>query len=497
MRIAFPEEVRRIDRDIIERGMPSLLLMENAARSVFEEVLKLGVNKGVVLCGSGNNGGDGYAVARLLLNRGLDISVIACYPPSSEDCRSNAAFFSSMGGSIFGLQELSNLEHLLRESDLVVDGIFGTGFHGKLENRLASLIELVNSLNVYRIAIDIPSGVSGFDGSIAEQAFMADKTVTFATGKTGQFIYPGREYCGEVVVKNEGFSSTIIESHSSCYLIDDETVVKLLPLRPPNSYKGTYGRVLIIGGSEKYSGAPLLSAIGAMFSGCGMVYTYTPPEAAMVIRNSLPESISLVSSGSHFSIDDLPVISELVENVDSVVIGPGIGREEDTVYAIQKLFGRFSEKSFVVDADALYALSKDLSVLSRMRNSLTTPHQGEFRILSKSEPDLKSLMNFCRSNQCMTILKGASSVLCDQNGRLDINVTGTTGLAKGGSGDLLSGTIGSFAAQTGDMKRAAILGMYFMGKASELMSCADPSKTASSIGRSYSEVFSYLEELRG
>lgn len=493
MKVAFPVQMRRIDELIIERGIPSVLLMENASRSVLEEVLKYPTVKEIaILCGGGNNGGDGYAIGRLLLNAGKTVSVIECCHPSTPDAIFNASLFVSSGGGIHACEE-STVESLLSRADMVIDSIFGTGFHGELQGRVAELVEYINGLKSVKLAVDIPSGVSGFDGSVRGIAFRADKTVTFGAGKVGHYLYPGRDYCGEVVVRSEGFSREILDRQLDSSVIDEELVLELLPERHADSHKGTYGAVLIVGGSEIYTGAPFLSALGALRSGCGLTYTYTPAEAAAVIRSNLPEVIAIVGKGPHIFRDDLDTIVEIAKKADSIVIGPGIGRNEETAETVLELLKVFSKSSMVLDADGLYALSKDLTVLSRTEDILLTPHPGEFRRLC-GETDLKSLMDFCENFHCRVILKGSSSVLCNPYGKLSINITGTTGLAKGGSGDLLSGTIGSFAAQTGDLERAGILGMYFMGKAAELSDESDASNTASSIGKEYSRVFSCLVE---
>jgi len=492
LKVAFPAQMKRIDGLIIERGVPSMLLMENASRSVLEEVLKyLSVKEVAILCGGGNNGGDGYAVGRLLLNAGKTVSVIECYRPSTPDTIFNASLFVSLGGRIHRFEE-GTAESLLSRADMIIDSVFGTGFHGELQGKVAELVEYGNGLKSIKLAVDIPSGVSGFDGSVRGVAFRADKTVTFGAGKVGHYLHPGRDYCGEVVVRSEGFSREILDGQLDSSVIDEELVLKLLPERPVDSHKGTYGSVLVVGGSEIYTGAPFLSALGALRSGCGIIYTYTPPGAAVVIRNNLPEAIAVVGKGSHIFRDDLDAIVELAKKADSIVIGPGIGRDEETVETVLELIKIFSKSRMVLDADGLYALSKDLTVLSHTEDILLTPHPGEFRRLGGGETGLKSLMDFCEKFRCRVILKGSSSVLCNPDGKLSINIAGTTGLAKGGSGDLLSGTIGSFAAQTGDLERAAILGMYFMGKAAELSDESDASNTASSIGKEYSRVFSCL-----
>lgn len=492
MRLAFPEQIRKIDSSIIDKGVPSLLLMENAARSVFE-VIRNGKSKKIaILCGGGNNGGDGYALARLLLNSGETVCVIECYPPSSEDCKKNASLYAAFKGKIYK-RDAPGVKRVLSGVDLIVDGVFGTGFRSKLEKPLIELIEQINKLKTARLAIDIPSGVRAYDGSVGETAFRADKTVTFAMGKVGQFLYPGRDYCGEIIIKSEGFSREIMDRYSCCNLIDEDMVVRLLPERPANTYKGSYGKVLVIGGSEVYTGAPYLSALGASRSGCGMVYTFTPRDAATVVRTNLPEAIAEVSLDSHLVLKDIERVSSLIKIVDSVVIGPGLGRDVETIKTVLEILEAFPENKFVIDADGLYALSRDLTVLSSLKDTLLTPHIGEFSRLNGEKTDLKSLIDFCSEHGCRSILKGASSVLCNPAGNLNINITGTTGLAKGGSGDLLSGAIGSFAAQTGNLETAAILGMYFMGKAAELTRVADASQTASIVAKGFSKVYSHLE----
>ncbi|WP_292598789.1 NAD(P)H-hydrate dehydratase, partial [Mesotoga sp. UBA6090] len=474
--------------------VPSLLLMEEAARSVFEEIQRYRVSRAVVLCGGGNNGADGYVVARLLLGDGIDVAVVRCYTPASDDCKRNAAIYSSLGGPAVDLEETSAVEDLLKRADIIIDAVFGTGFHGSLEGSIAKLFEFVNGLKAYRLAVDIPSGVSGFDGSVSDSSFKADKTVTFGLAKVGHFLYPGCEFCGEILVESAGFSKKIMNSLANSEVIDEEVISALLPERPRNSYKGSYGSVLVTGGSEVYTGAPYLSALGAFRSGCGMVYSYTPGGSASVIRNNLPEAIALVSDGDFLGPNDIKHLSKLMDRIDCVVVGPGIGRKEDSVEFVLQLLRSFPDKSFVVDADGLFAISKDLSVLSRSMKILITPHPGEFGRLNEGRTDLESFMGFCSSRGTRAILKGAASVFCNASGKISINTAGNTGLAKAGSGDLLSGSIAGFAAQTGDLDQSAILGMYFMGKAAELSRISESSNSASRIADSFSLVFKQFEQ---
>ena len=494
MKVAFPDQMRKIDKTIIDSGVPSLLLMEEAARSVFEEIRRFSLSNAVVLCGGGNNGGDGYTVARLLLCAGIRVKVVQCYVPSTVDCKANATLYSSLGGQIIVIGEKTDVEELLSKADIVIDAVFGTGFHGDLESGVAQIFDFVNRLDVIRLAVDIPSGVSGFDGSISKSCFRAHKTVTFGLAKTGHFLYPGREFCGDIVVGSAGFPKNVMDTLAEPEIIDDEMVSKLIPERVLNSYKGTFGSVLVVGGSNIYTGAPYLSALGAFRSGCGMVYTYTPKGSATVIRNNLPEAIAYESRGDFLIPGDIELLPKIMEKIDSIVVGPGAGREKESIEFILKLLQSFPDKNFVVDADGLYALSKDLSVLARSERIIITPHIGEFARMNEGKTDLKSFIQFCVGNRTTAILKGASSVLCDDKGKITINTTGNTGLAKAGSGDLLSGTIAGFASQTGELTKSAILAMYFMGRAAELSIVSEPCNSASQIADFYSLVFKELEQ---
>ncbi|HNU23425.1 MAG TPA: NAD(P)H-hydrate dehydratase [Mesotoga sp.] len=495
MKVAFPAQMREIDQRIIDKGVPSLLLMEEAARSVYEEIADLNIRKAAILCGGGNNGGDGYAAARLMHAAGIDVTVVQCYAPTTDDCKTNATIYVSLGGKGVKLEEESIVGDLLAGSDMVVDAIFGTGFHGSLEEKILSLFEYVNRLDAYRLAVDIPSGVSGYNGSVSRNCFKADKTVTFGLAKTGHFLYPGREFCGKVVVSSAGFHRSIMDSLADSEVIDDEMASELLPERARNSYKGSYGSVLVVGGSEVYTGAPFLAAIGAFRSGCGLVYTYTPKGSANVIRNNLPEAIAMISSGDTLVPRDVDYLSEAIDKIDSIVLGPGIGRSEGSIEFVLKFLKSFPEKKFVVDADALFALVNDLSILGRSQNVLITPHIGEFARLNEGRTDLASFIEFCSRLSMNAILKGASSVFCNENGRIIINTAGSTALAKAGSGDLLAGTIAGFAAQTGDLERSGVLGMYLMGRAAELSDLCEPCNSASKISESYSLVFEHLRKM--
>ncbi|AKI97188.1 bifunctional ADP-dependent NAD(P)H-hydrate dehydratase/NAD(P)H-hydrate epimerase [Kosmotoga pacifica] len=502
MKLSLPSEMKEIDKQTIGLGVPALLLMENAAGALVAELLNFSPKRVLLLCGKGNNGGDAYATGRLLLARGIEVNALSLGEPITKEARFNQRLFKAFGGKVYRYKKLTeSRKKLIKEYDLILDGLFGVGFRGKLEKEIVSLIEYINSLQLKRVAIDIPSGVNGVNGSVNPVAFNAHVTVTFGLAKPGHFFFPGRNYVGSLRIAQIGFPEYILKKLSSIELIDDSLARELLPERPPWGHKGTFGRVCIVGGSPDYTGAVLLSALGSLRVGAGMIYTFTPKNAQSVVRNHLPEAIAIASKSNTLIPDDLNELIPLIEKTNALVIGPGIGRTEETQAFVRELLsnGKLDKlRSVVVDADALYAVSKWPEIIKGKKNFILTPHPGEFaRLVDAGIEHVINNMNlikaFAEENGVLIVLKGAVSIIATYSGNIWLNITGNTGLAKAGSGDLLSGTIAGFSAQGLESIDSLILGSYFMGKAAELSQKPESSLSPTIVAENYAEVFSYLQ----
>jgi len=503
VKIAYPDEMKKIDRRAIEIGVPSIVLMESAAIAVANEIMKKMPKKVTLLCGRGNNAGDAYAVGRHLLANGVEVFAVMLAEPSTKDCRKNYRLFRRFGGNVIKFCDLKKHWNKIKESDVFVDGIYGTGFKGDLSSEIGELLEAVNKIHAFRVAVDIPSGVDGKNGEVRPTAFKANLTVTFGLAKPGHFFYPGRAFVGKLKIINIGFPEKLMTEEASLNLLTDKEASELLPSRPPYGHKGTFGKVLTIGGSEDYSGSVVLAALGAIKVGAGMVFTFTPEKVQSVVRNNIPEVIALAGNKPHLAITDLESILSTLSKVNVVIIGPGIGRKEETFELIKELLIESSARKIpvIVDADAIHALKSLNHDQINWENIVITPHPGEFS--SITERKIEEVINnidlvkeFSKKNKINVLLKGATSIFSSYTGEIWLNTTGNTGLAKAGSGDLLTGTIAGFIAQGIDMKAATILGAYFMGKAAEMCEIYEASMSASQVSSVYSKIFKHLNTIR-
>lgn len=483
MNVVTREEMKEIDRKTIEElKLPSRILMERAGLSVImameDELGNLSAYSYLVVCGGGNNGGDGLVVARNLLDYSDDVLVVMLKEENnlSEDCKANLEVFRNFGGHVLFLNKDISLENFMKEvrrRDIVVDAIFGTGLRGEVKGEISRIIEGINLFAKYIVSIDIPSGVDTNTGKILGSAIKSDLTVTFFLPKIGHILFPGRELAGKLKVANIGIprffrEGTMIRRK----IIDKKMVSSILPKRPPDSHKGTFGTVLIIGGSKLYSGAPVLVALGALKVGAGLSIILTPHPYNTVATGNFPEivSIPVETSEGFFEERNVKEVMEYLGKADVVVIGPGISRNPKTVEFVKKLLPNI-DIPLVLDADGLNAITGALEFLERKQPTVITPHPGELaRLVRKSVPDVKYNYMFvedlARKYHCIVVLKSATTIIASSDFTY-FNLTGNTGLAVGGSGDVLSGMIGGFIAQGVEATSSAIASVYIHGLASE------------------------------
>ncbi len=478
-----------LDRQAIEGlGIPSLVLMENAGRAVVEELCarfpNLEEKKIVILMGKGNNGGDGLVVARALLDLGASVEVHALCSPTefSPETRQQADILHKLGFALkhsIKPKEMPALAHALSSADIIIDGIFGTGFRGAARDLAADTIELINLSPAFVCAIDIPSGVEADTGQVLGPAVCADVTVTFELPKLGLLLYPGRQYVGELVVRPIGYPRMLIDQYTSTMTwVDADWVRGRLPQRHPYSHKGDYGKVLVVAGSRGYTGAAALCAEAALRAGAGLVYLAVPEsllgamEAKLteVIKLGLPEVDGALALGA------LPQIFEMLADTDVLVVGPGLGRHTQTVKTVRQLIAK-ADKPLVVDADGLNALGRDAEEILTERTAPTvlTPHPGELsRLIAKSVDEIESdrvgiARETAKQHNSVLVLKGVPTVTATPNGEIFINSTGNSGLASGGSGDVLTGCLGGLLAQGLDSVTASVCAVYLHGRAADLI----------------------------
>ncbi|PLV59726.1 NAD(P)H-hydrate dehydratase [Thermotoga sp. KOL6] len=485
MKVTTSQEMKKIDEITIKDfGVDSRILMERAGLSAVlameEELGNLSEHKFLVFCGGGNNGGDGFVVARNLLGIAKEVSAVFLGRRKTPDCEYNYNLYVKFGGKL--LEQFD--ESILGEYDVIVDAIFGTGLKGEITGEYVKVIESINRSNAYVVSIDIPSGVSADSGKVMGVAVRADLTVTFGAPKIGHLLFPGREHTGKLKVANIGHPSSLFDSIKR-RVITKEYVSSLLPNRPKDSHKGTYGKVLIIAGSKFYSGAPVLSGMGALKVGAGLVTLLTPFPQNLVATSNFPELISvpIETDEGFFGKRNVEECLKLSEKVDVVAIGPGLGNNEQTKEFVNDFLKRL-EKPAVVDADGINVLDPSILV-ERTHPTVITPHPGEMARLSKrSVENIKYnyafAEEFARDHHCVVVLKSATTIVTDGESTY-FNITGNTGLSKGGSGDILTGMIAAFMAQGLKPLEASVSSVFLHGFSAEFYEHSERGLTASDL----------------
>ena len=461
--------------------------MENAGSGIALRILSDLVprpeqSRVAVFCGKGNNGGDGYVIARHLAEAGANVKVYYLGPEEkmSADARLNFGRAHDMEIPLYEVNEISDLPGV-PEVDLIIDAIFGTGFSGAPRGLSAELIEYINEQDCLVAAVDMPSGLNADNGVFEGAVVEADYTYTLALPKFGFFLSPGREVCGNVEVVPIGIPDEVVDSFElKIDLTDFETVAELLPLRKPDGHKGDFGRVLTIAGSTGFTGAAAMAALTTLRSGCGLAKLACPRTTQPVLATKLTEVMTCpmpdVARKGAFALRGLGEVRALIKEHDSVVLGPGIGRHHETKELIHRLVSRL-DKPAIIDADGLNAFEGHTGPLKECAAPLVlTPHPGEFvRLSGKPVPPEHEIENraavaleFAREHDVVVVLKGSPTIVVAPDGRGSLNPTGNDGMATGGSGDVLSGIVGTMLAQMDDAYEAAVVAVYLHGLAGDL-----------------------------
>ncbi len=485
MRIVTGDEMRKLDeRAIRELELPSLVLMENAGtasvRRILEQFGSLAQAKVHVLVGAGNNGGDGLVVARHLLNRGVRVRAVMLAAESklSPDCRHNLEIFRKLDGDVEWLteQSLPKLRFALGMSQLIIDAMLGTGAEGGLRGLYAKVRDVVNEVHTPVVALDVPTGVQASTGAVEGSAVRAQCTVTFGFVKQGLLLYPGAEYVGELFVEDIGIPHALAR-HIERYVMDRETMEKLLPKRPGWGHKGTFGHGLVVAGSREMAGSAYLTARAMLRSGAGLV-TLAVPES---IAGWYPPGELLVvpipeTEQGTFGEVSLQKLRGLLERKQVLVLGPGMSRGEDVTVVVKTLLERW-QGPVVLDADAINCLQRQESwletiPLEQRSQWVLTPHPGEMARLTGTDiPTINHQRpQVVRESQrklgSVILLKGAPTVTAGA-GRVVFNSSGNPGMGSAGMGDVLTGVIGSLLAQGMTPMDAAVVGAYAHGLAAD------------------------------
>ncbi|MBQ7011499.1 MAG: NAD(P)H-hydrate dehydratase [Clostridia bacterium] len=431
----------------------------------------------VILCGAGNNGGDGYVIAEELCLQGREVYVFN-YQPQKR--RKNAARYymhraRSAGCRFRPLADDKHLRQRLKECSVVVDAVFGTGFHGALPEELCSIFELVAESSAYKVAIDCPSGIDPLKGTVENCAFVADMTVCMSYPMRGIYLLPARAYVGKVEVCDIGMDYRAIDAayDFTDTVCDRDTVRRVFKKRNMFGHKGSFGKVLLICGSEAMPGAAVLALSGALRMGPGLCELCAPDKVIAAASAKFPEALyTRVPDTSQWSDDDVSKLVSRAEGCAAVLCGCGLGNSEGTKKLVQALCS-LKDVRVVFDADGINALGE--CEWRGDGNILLTPHPKEFSRLTKRGVDeinsdrYELAKEFAADKNAVVLLKGADTVVADPSGRVCLNPTGNAGLAKGGSGDVLAGMCVGILGWSSSLLDAASCAAYLHGAAGDLL----------------------------
>ena len=483
MLLATRDMIREIDEYAEHvQGIPPEILMHNAGLSAAAKIVEMLDRpvKAVVLCGKGKNGGDGYVIASELWEYKCDVTVFE-HKNVHRDLASSFHRTKTKKKikEIYSLTDTQRLSLACAEAEIIVDALFGVGFHGSLPQTEAYALKAANSSSALKIAIDIPSGVDSDMGGVADGCFKADHTMTMAYVKRGMLLYPAKEYCGDIKVCDIGVDRVAIEQKMkfSCSAVGEEQVKKYILDRPRDSHKGTFGRLMLVCGSDNMTGAAILACEGALRMGVGLCELVCTERVAAAVSSVCPEVIyTIIPPLSEW--DDSTFEKLVFHSIDAqaIVIGCGMGQDENAEKLIRML-SSIAGCPVLIDADGLNSLDGRVKILANsQRDIVVTPHPKEFArlvfcdikdVLSDKFRVAERLSEGCGLT---VLLKGASTVICANDGKRYINTTGNSGLAKGGSGDVLSGMIGALLARGIPTGMAAALGAYVHGAAADILS---------------------------
>ncbi len=474
MRILNADQMRNIDRRTTERfGVPSIVLMENAAIAVVDAIFEHYPNSDRValVCGTGQNGGDGFAVARHLENRGVvPVIVIAGERASIKgDALTNLQVCERLGIPIYEVREGGDIETALAhvaDADVLVDALFGTGLNRAPSGVYADIIRGLAELRIPVLAIDLPSGANASSADPFDPCVQAEVTVTFAAPKLCHIFEPAALYCGEVIVADISIPDIAVEEEAvTLALITPKDVQPHVAPRLAATHKGTYGHVAIIAGSPGRSGAAVMCARGAIRTGAGLATVMTDAETAKLVHAGSIESMTYAGSD----------LSEFLQNKDAALIGPGL-RDDDASYETVRTMVSEIELPTIIDASALNAFASRAGEINpRGLPRVITPHPGELaRILGT---DTKSIgadriaaaREAARACNCVVVLKGYQTLVAEPDGHVFVNPTGNPGMASGGMGDVLSGMVAALLARGTDPLDAACAAVYLHGLAGDIL----------------------------
>ena len=475
MKIVNSEQMKNIDRRATERfGVPSIVLMENAAAAVVDALFEhyAAAERVAIFCGTGQNGGDGFAVARHLENRGVVplIFIVGERGRCSGDAATNLTICERLTLPMYEIRDEESLEEALvhaGDADVAVDAIFGTGLNRAPDGIYAETIRSMNELGLPIVAVDLPSGMNGASAEPFDPCIRAAVTVTFAVPKICHIFEPAAVECGEVIVADISIPSVAVDDENVTLALTTPAVIRphLAP-RLALTHKGTYGHVAIVAGSPGKSGAAVLCARGAIRTGAGLVTVITDSDAALAVNAASIESMTMPLD----LLSSLPEVLRFAAAKSAVVVGPGL-RDDEESYAFVRELVRGIDRPLVLDASGLNAFAgRTKEINPTGRPTILTPHPGErARLIGHRVDDrIATAREAARLTNAIVVLKGHQTLIADPEGHVNVNPTGNPGMASGGTGDVLGGMIGALLARGVDAFDAAVTATYLHGYAGDL-----------------------------
>ena len=495
MKIVDSQQMRNIDRRATERfGIPSIVLMENAAMAVVDAIFAHypECDRAAILCGAGANGGDGFAVARHLENRGVVpvILIAGDRAKYSGDALTNLTICERLGIPMYDVgEDIDGAVVHAAEADVIVDALFGTGLNRAPEGVYAELIRALAELRLPVIAVDLPSGANASSPVPFEPCLNAEVTVTFAAPKLCHVFEPAASYCGEVIVADISIPEAAIEDENvTLALITPRELQPLVAPRISSTHKGTYGHLAVVAGSPGRSGAAVMCARGAIRTGAGLVTVITDEETAKLVHIGAIEAMTATwggeeargREGDEAPADDRlasspPRLLAFFQNKSAVLIGPGLPDDDASYTRVRELVASI-ELPMIIDASGLNAFAERAGELNPHRHPrVITPHPGELaRLLGTTtkainDDRIAAAREAARVSNCVAVLKGYQTLIADSDGQVRVNPTGNPGMASGGMGDVLAGIIGALLARGVDPFEAACCGVYLHGLAGDIL----------------------------
>jgi hydroxyethylthiazole kinase-like uncharacterized protein yjeF len=480
MKVSSVTEMRGLDRAaVVKYGIEDKLLMENAGEATYFVILQeFGIEgkRFAIFCGVGNNGGDGFVIARKIHSSGGKVTVFIMGDRDGykDSAKMNYEIVSRLPIEIKQIDTAASVEKEVLHCDCIVDAIFGTGLTRNVEGIYSDIIEIINELGKPVFSVDIPSGINGDTGKVMGAAVRADCTVTFGLPKRGNMLYPGYDCCGELYVTHISFPPEHYDGDAIKVEINEPPP---LPLRDKDAHKGDYGEALFIAGASGYFGAPYFAALSFLKAGGGYSRLAAPSSITPFIAMKGSEIVFIpqreTKSGS-IARENKDVLIELAKKMDIVVVGPGLSIDEETGKLVAQLAGEI-EKPLLIDGDGITALSNDLDIIRKRKSpTILTPHMGEMsRItgmgVSAIEDDMIAvLQKAAKDLNSIFVLKGAHSLIGFPDGRVLVNMTGNSGMATAGSGDVLTGTIAAMFGLGLSIEEAVAKGVFIHGLSGDL-----------------------------